>query len=281
MTEAIYFDIDGTLRDERFGIPRSTVLALTQCRKEKIKSIVCTGRNPASIQNDVRCLPLDGIISGGGSYIQYHGELLWKKHFRKETVNCAAKQAEESSLALALETEQSIYMNQRAVSFYRADIEKKVGMLERKQRERFLTENKIRYENNMEVFHGENAEVHKMCIIGDRTDLERLKTILEGEAQTAQEKYWNGSWYLEIVPQGCDKGNAVRELNRRLGISARNTISFGDSENDIAMMRETRIAVAVGDCALEVRRHATSVCEPVMEDGIYKELIRRNVIRPN
>lgn len=55
-------------------------------------------------------------------------------------------------------------------------------------------------------------------------------------------------------------------------------MSFGDSENDIAMMEATGIAVAVGCGSLAIKKYASSICEPVMEDGIYKELLRRNMI---
>ncbi len=53
------------------------------------------------------------------------------------------------------------------------------------------------------------------------------------------------------------------------------------SENDIAMMKETGTAVAVGSCSILVQKCASSICEPVMEDGLYKELVRRKVIRPD
>ncbi len=55
-------------------------------------------------------------------------------------------------------------------------------------------------------------------------------------------------------------------------------MSFGDSENDIAMMEATGVAVAVGYGSLAIGKYASSICEPVMEDGIYKELLRRNII---
>lgn len=59
MTEIIYLDIDGTLRDEREGIPESVVWALNECRKNKIQIVICTGRNQTSIQDDVMKLPWD------------------------------------------------------------------------------------------------------------------------------------------------------------------------------------------------------------------------------
>ena len=56
-------------------------------------------------------------------------------------------------------------------------------------------------------------------------------------------------------------------------------MSFGDSENDIAMMEATGIAIAVGYNSPIIEKYASSICEPVMKDGIYKELLRRNIIK--
>ena len=65
MTRIIYLDIDGTLRDEVRGVTPQTAQALEQCQARGIYIVLCTGRNPASIQPDVRRLPTDGLIAGG------------------------------------------------------------------------------------------------------------------------------------------------------------------------------------------------------------------------
>ena len=49
MTKIIYLDIDGTLRDERLGIPESAETALRICREQGILIVICTGRNQISI----------------------------------------------------------------------------------------------------------------------------------------------------------------------------------------------------------------------------------------
>ena len=85
---------------------------------------------------------------------------------------------------------------------------------------------------------------------------------------------------MELLPKGCNKGSAIKKLNRKLGIPKRKSMSFGDSENDIAMMGATGISVAVGCGSPMIGKYASSICEPVMEDGIYKELLRRNMIKP-
>ena len=64
VTDIIYLDIDGTLRDERRGIPESAKRAVQKCMDNGIFIVICTGRNPGSIQEDVKLLRTDGVISG-------------------------------------------------------------------------------------------------------------------------------------------------------------------------------------------------------------------------
>ena len=53
---------------------------------------------------------------------------------------------------------------------------------------------------------------------------------------------------------------------------------LGDSENDIDMMKESEVARAMNNNVL--KSVASSICESVEDDGIYKELVRRKIIQP-
>lgn len=280
MTEIIYMDIDGTLRDEQKGIPASAVWALDQCRRVGIKVVICTGRNPGSVQEDVRALTTDGIISGGGCYITYHGVDYWKKHFSGRVLGEVLTLALERQLSLAMEADQKIFMDYNAAAFYREDFQHKISGSSREVQEIIREQNKIPYENNIGELQSRPCEIHKICMFGKKSAIDRTEMELAQKAEVIQKKEWNGQWYLELLPKGCHKGKAVRWMNDFLGILKENSMSFGDSENDIAMIKETGTGILVGNSSPEMIKYASSVCEPVTEDGIYKELVRRKVILP-
>lgn len=280
MVDVIYLDIDGTLRDEVKGIPKSAVWAINQCHKRQIKIVICTGRNAGSIQDDVMALPIDGIISGGGCYIEYHHRHLWKKHFPENLIGRIMTMVSDYGLSLALETEQKIYMDQNMSAFYQQDFQKKIERCDGgKDRKKVSVKHKIFYKDNFEDFQSESQKIHKICMIGEKESVNTAQKILIQEVELIQKKEWNSQWYMELLPKDCNKGSAVTFLNEKLGVHRVRTISFGDSENDIAMMDATGAAVVVGGENELVKQHASSVCEPVMEDGICKELIRRKIIR--
>ena len=75
MVKAIFLDIDGTLRDECSGVPQSAYTAVRMCRERGIRILICTGRNLASIQEEILSMDTDGIIAGGGCLIAENGDV--------------------------------------------------------------------------------------------------------------------------------------------------------------------------------------------------------------
>lgn len=66
MYKLLILDIDGTLRDEVQGIPKSAKKAIHLCQRNYCNVVICTGRSMGTIQDDVLSLGVDGYIAGGG-----------------------------------------------------------------------------------------------------------------------------------------------------------------------------------------------------------------------
>jgi len=77
---------------------------------------------------------------------------------------------------------------------------------------------------------------------------------------------WNGleitnssPWNLELNPAGVSKATAIRKLSAALGIEMSEVAAMGDSLNDIAMIREVGLGVAVGNAQQAVKEAADEV----------------------
>ena len=66
-----------------YGIPETTKTAIKMCKESGYYICLCTGRSIGTITNDVLDLEIDGIIAGGGSYIEFHNKVI-KKDFLKK-----------------------------------------------------------------------------------------------------------------------------------------------------------------------------------------------------
>lgn len=62
----------------------------------------------------------------------------------------------------------------------------------------------------------------------------------------------SGENWLDIYPAGGGKGGAVRFMQEQLGITASETITFGDSLNDRSMMQEARYSCAMENADAEL-----------------------------
>ncbi|KAI4449414.1 HMP-PP phosphatase [Eubacterium plexicaudatum ASF492] len=191
---------------------------------------------------------------------------------------CGRKTVEEFAAACNVSKTLLIRFANHACVFYRNDFQHKISGSSKTEQNMLRIKNKISYEENLAEIKNDAPDIHKICVLGQQTAVDWLEKKLEPHVETIQKKKWGHDWYLELLPAGCNKGSAVKKLNRKLGILKKESMSFGDSENDIAMMEATGIAVAVGCGNPLVGTYASSICEPVMEDGIYKELLRRNVL---
>ena len=77
---------------------------------------------------------------------------------------------------------------------------------------------------------------------------------------------------LELNHRMATKGNALRFLARHLGISERDTIAFGDSSNDLAMLQAAGTGVAMGNAAAAVRAVCGAVTDTNENDGVARWL---------
>lgn len=62
---------------------------------------------------------------------------------------------------------------------------------------------------------------------------------------------------IDILPSGWDKGASVCVLAEALGVTPREIAAFGDSDNDLPMMRSVSNFVAVGNATKQVALKAT------------------------
>jgi len=107
-------------------------------------------------------------------------------------------------------------------------------------------------------------------IVGVSGDFERLDVCgpalhraLGNDASVARSQ----PYYLDVTAAGTDKGIAVVELARRLGISAAEIVTIGDMENDVAMFRKSGFSIAMGNASPEVKRLAHAVTLSNDENG--------------
>lgn len=83
-----------------------------------------------------------------------------------------------------------------------------------------------------------------------------------------------GIKWVEIGPKGITKGSGMLEIAEHYGIPRERTMGFGDGSNDIEMLQEAAVGVAMENSIDKVKAHADQVTKyPNTEEGVAKHLI--------
>ncbi|HEV2473979.1 MAG TPA: Cof-type HAD-IIB family hydrolase [Chthonomonadales bacterium] len=80
--------------------------------------------------------------------------------------------------------------------------------------------------------------------------------------------------YLEFMPLDADKGRALEMVANHLGISRDGTVAFGDSWNDLPMIRWAGLGIAVSNGRPELLQAADEVTLSNRQDGVAVGLER-------
>lgn len=84
--------------------------------------------------------------------------------------------------------------------------------------------------------------------------------------------------FADINVKGVDKASGIREFAFYYDFDISHTIAFGDGGNDISMLREAGIGVAMGGAAESIRAVSDYVTDTVDNDGIRNALIHFGII---
>ena len=71
MSKAVFFDIDGTIWDQKQRIPESAVKAIRKLRENGHYAFLCSGRTRSFIRGEnLFAIGFDGIVGGCGTYVE-------------------------------------------------------------------------------------------------------------------------------------------------------------------------------------------------------------------
>lgn len=73
---------------------------------------------------------------------------------------------------------------------------------------------------------------------------------------------------IEMNPKGANKGYGVSMVCRLLGLEMSQAIAVGDSFNDLSMIRQAGLGVAIGNAQEEIKAAADVVAPANEEDGV-------------
>lgn len=257
----IFFDIDGTLLDEKEGIvPESTVRALQQAKQAGHLIFICTGRCQAIWPKEILEIGFDGVVGGCGTNIYYHGEELLHAKLPPDLQREIADDLTVFHIDGVLEGQQA--------SYFRRDYWMPVVQSVFEENGTFSPECQLFWEDA-------ELDFDKMALWFDESsDMDAFKAKYEDHFDFIL----RDPTFYEVVPKGYSKATGIAFLCDHLGIPRQYTVGVGDSTNDLPMLDYTGISIAMGSGNPDIFPSVDFVTAPVMEDGIEKALKHYDLI---
>lgn len=118
--------------------------------------------------------------------------------------------------------------------------------------------------------HSENdGNVVYLTSTGDYEKLlpiERIAASVKGLDHVFYEDTYTGKHYLEIFSENASKANGLKFLREKYGFEK--IVAFGDNLNDLSMLREADVKIAVENARDELKQQADFIIRSNDEDGV-------------
>jgi Cof subfamily protein (haloacid dehalogenase superfamily) len=108
----------------------------------------------------------------------------------------------------------------------------------------------------------------KVLIVADPAEITELYAVMEPAYRDRAYVTISNIEYLEFMPKGVDKGQALGVVADRFGVPREKTIAFGDAGNDIPLIRAAGLGVAMANAKPEAKAVAGRIAPAYDEDGV-------------
>lgn len=266
--QAAIFDVDGTLFDyHEMKIHESTVDAIRALKEKGITVVVATARSYAELSEDLLTkIAADYYVTASGHSIQdSQGRILLSERFTYGQVERIKDLADKYDTGLTLKYEllNCLYRHPMEMQQIYSNIgQPRCPSLHCPAMDLHRTELPIGF-----TIRCENGLRDQFCL-----------ELAQYPGEYRIELFGNGI-VAEIYTPFVNKMTALKYLVHRLGIPAENCVAFGDSPNDMEMIRWAGTGVAMGNSCQDLMNVADTVCAASWEDGIAQTvaaLLRNN-----
>lgn len=251
MKKFFFIDYDNTIFSHRTGaIPESAQQALSSLQKDGHKFILATGRDIRRDSGDFASYHLnpDCLISANGAVVEAEGTILQNTFFDSELQKRLLDFifAKKYSLTARIDDQWYVF-HLKSSPFSRR----------RKGQAQILTEKDfgILYQKSFRAFFLPDSPeaIRDVEQHFPELDLLRMGDELGG---------------ADVVPAGNNKARGISLILSYYGASIEDAVAIGDSMNDLGMIRQAGLGVAMGNAMPEVQKAADYVAKDIDDNGL-------------
>lgn len=257
MGKVVFFDLDGTIVDSTNTICPSAIRAIKALRANGHKTGVATGRSGfemASFMKRYAVDLFDIVLYNNGAQCEYNGDVLFRK--------CA--DPTEIAAIIQIARKNGIEYGTGSAYDWRFSVDYHPAM------EKVINGHFLEIPNRCDPDYHIGREIFQGVLFTDLNTALRLCEPVLQQCEIVQGIMIGGgiSPHVDFWRRDLTKADGIREVLGLLGSTMEDCYAFGDGFNDIDMLKQAGMGVAMGNADPEVQKYADFVTKSIDEDGV-------------
>lgn len=258
----IAMDLDGTaLRADRTSFSPRLNAALDAAFDRGVAIVPVTGRQygllPPAVLGHPKWSSLCVLCNGGQIRRLEGGELLYGLNIPKAALRRLHDLALELDIPLEFSRDGRLHLTRSSydAQLPHEDLRFHVHTI--------LAQSGVIVDSLLPLCREDTVEKAQLPHIPDRLRQEVAQALKKLDVSAV----WASASSMEITHSGATKGNAICQLSRLLNIPRENILAIGDSGNDITMLQQAGLGIAMGNAPDFVKEAADAVTDTNANDG--------------
>lgn len=244
--DIVFFDIDGTLVNEKQVIPEDTKKAIRELKSANVEVVLATGRAPYHLQSVAEELEIDSHISINGAYVVHRDRVISALPLPKSSISYLTDFARRHNHPL-------VYMGEKNYLSSHQD-----------------------HPNVIQTFHELNLSAPAFDThFAEGNAVYQVMVYCDEKAEEEYHRTFAGisfvRWHeltMDALVADCSKARGIQLLLRNLGIPAERAVAFGDGLNDREMLSYVGMGIAMGNAHEDLKPFARFTTNHINDGGI-------------
>lgn len=264
--QLIGIDIDGTLLNRKKELTPATVEALQAAADHGIQIVISTGRLLSEFRDLVEQLPMMRytVTCTGCQVIDLQtGTDIFRQAMTAAEMQRIYKKMKQFDVMFQAFSDDDGSIHNDAWVLEHADLYSPKALARVMQRTHIPEAD---FDGYIASYTGQTNKIHMFFRSVEQRD--QAWSLVRDEPYSIMSSTHND---LELMPLGVDKGLGMRKLADHLGLTADQIMAIGDGGNDVDMLRQAGIGVAMANASEEAKAAADHVLAYSNdEDGVAK-----------
>ena len=252
-------DFDNTLLSSDHTVSQYTLSKISEFTSLGGRFVICTGRMFASIRKEAKLLSLHGDViayNGGMMGDIDTGEIKYQSLIPLDISLEIVDYLESRGKIVHLYINDTLYINKANpyTDYYCKECKVQATPVG----------NLVGYLGAVKICP------NKILLIDEPSEIDKYSDILVSKGEGRYLVAKSAPNLLDIEGYGTSKGVAIKHIASLYGIDTSECVCFGDSPNDISMLKVAGVGVAVDNATDEVKKVADYITDSCDNDGVKK-----------